>query len=54
MEGAELFDLMGELELFGMRNAYAQNVSRAKKVKLPEGNQQYFDVCRRFLDEHAR
>jgi DNA topoisomerase III len=34
--------------------AYAQNLSRAKKVKLPEGYQQDFDACRRFLDEHAR
>ncbi|WP_024882202.1 DNA topoisomerase [Methylosinus sp. LW3] len=34
--------------------AYAQNLSRAKKVKLPEGYRQDFDACRKFLDEHAR
>ncbi|WP_026191728.1 DNA topoisomerase [Methylosinus sp. LW4] len=34
--------------------AYAQNLSRAKKVKLPDGYRQDFDACRKFLDEHAR
>ncbi|PWB89037.1 hypothetical protein C5688_17685 [Methylocystis sp. MitZ-2018] len=34
--------------------AYAQNLARANKAKLPEGYQRDFDACRRFLDEHAR
>ena len=34
--------------------AYAQSLARGKKVNLPEGYQQDFDACRRFLDEHAR
>ena len=34
--------------------AYAQSLARGKKVTLPEGYQQDFDACRRFLDEHAR
>ena len=34
--------------------AYAQSLARGKKVALPEGYQQDFDACRRFLDEHAR
>jgi DNA topoisomerase-3 len=34
--------------------AYAQNLARAKKVKLPESYQWDFDACRRFLDEHAK
>ncbi len=33
--------------------AYAQSLARGKKVTLPEGYQQDFDACRRFLDEHA-
>jgi len=34
--------------------AYAQNLARSNKVTLPEGYQQDFNACRRFLDEHAR
>lgn len=34
--------------------AYAQNLARARKVKLPEAYLRDFDACRRFLDEHAR
>jgi len=34
--------------------AYARNLARSKKVNLPEGCQQDFNTCRRFLDEHAR
>jgi DNA topoisomerase-3 len=34
--------------------AYAQSLARGKRVALPEGYQQDFDACRRFLDEHAR
>ena len=34
--------------------AYARNLARSKKVTLPEGYQQDFNACRRFLDEHAR
>jgi len=34
--------------------AYAQTIARTKKAPLPEGYQQDFDVCRRFLDEHAK
>ncbi|ATQ69187.1 MULTISPECIES: DNA topoisomerase [Methylosinus] len=34
--------------------AYAENLSRAKKVKLPDLYRQDFDACRKFLDEHAR
>ena len=34
--------------------AYAQSLARSKKVTLPEGYQQDFNACRRFLDEHAR
>src|SRR3974390_1098113 len=33
---------------------YARNLARSKKVTLPEGYQQDFNACRRFLDEHAR
>ncbi|MEK4032384.1 DNA topoisomerase [Methylocystis sp. IM3] len=34
--------------------AYAQTIARTKKTPLPEGYQQDFDACRRFLDEHAK
>jgi DNA topoisomerase III len=34
--------------------AYAQTIARNKKAPLPEGYQQDFDACRRFLDEHAK
>ena len=34
--------------------AYARSLARSKKVTLPEGYQQDFNACRRFLDEHAR
>jgi DNA topoisomerase-3 len=34
--------------------AYAQTIARTKKAPLPEGYQQDFDACRRFLDEHAK
>lgn len=34
--------------------AYAQNLARARKVKLPEAYLRDFDACRRFLDEHTR
>ncbi|HEY8262090.1 MAG TPA: DNA topoisomerase [Methylosinus sp.] len=34
--------------------AYAENLARAKKVKLPDFYRQDFDACRKFLDEHAR
>jgi DNA topoisomerase-3 len=34
--------------------AYAENIARAKKVKLPDFYRQDFDACRKFLDEHAR
>ena len=34
--------------------AYAENLSRAKKAKLPDLYRQDFDACRKFLDEHAR
>jgi DNA topoisomerase-3 len=34
--------------------AYAQSLARSKKATLPEGYQQDFHACRRFLDEHAR
>ncbi len=34
--------------------AYARNLARSKKVTLPDGYQQDFNACRRFLDEHAR
>jgi DNA topoisomerase-3 len=34
--------------------AYAQSLSRGKKVTLPEGFQDDFDACRRFLDENSQ
>jgi DNA topoisomerase III len=34
--------------------AYAQMLARSKKAALPDGYQDDFDACRRFLDEHAK
>ncbi len=33
--------------------AYAQSLARRKSAALPDGYEQDFDACRRFLDEHA-
>lgn len=34
--------------------AYAKSLAENKKVKLPMGYAQDFEICRRFLDQHAR
>lgn len=34
--------------------AYAQMLARSRKADLPDNYQHDFDVCRRFLDDHAK
>jgi hypothetical protein len=33
--------------------AYAKSLAGNKKIRLPPGCTQDFEICRRFLDQHA-